>query len=81
MHRGPAVDGRTGWYVESWARCDWAELPPELAEALGLDVWTDASGRRVPTTRAASSRGPEHCNWDDMTFLSLNGAELDGGQT
>jgi hypothetical protein len=63
------------------ARCDWAELPPELADRLGLDVWTDGSGRRVPTTRVMSSRGPEHCIWQDMTFLSLDGGDLDGGQT
>jgi len=81
VHRGTAIDGNTGWYVESWARCDWAELPPALAEGLGLQVWTDSSGRRVPTTRIASSRGPEHCNWEDMTFLNVDGGDLDGGQT
>lgn len=81
VHRGTALDGEIGWYVESWARCDWAELPPELANDLGLEVWTDESGRRVPTSRVASSRGPEHCDWQDMTFLSLDEGDLDGDQT
>jgi len=78
VHRGTAIDGSTGWYVESWARCDWAELPAALADELGLQVWTDNSGRRVPTTRVASAPGPEHCSWEDMTFLSTDGGDLDG---
>lgn len=81
VHRGTAIDGNTGWYVESWARCDWAELPPALADNLDLQVWTDASGRRVATTRLASSPGPEHCSWQDTTFLSIDGGDLNGGQT
>lgn len=81
VHRGTAIGGGTGWYVESWARCDWAELPPELAEHRGLEVWTDADGRRVATSRVASSRGPGHCGWQDMTFLNLDGGDLDGGRT
>lgn len=81
VRHGTAVDGRTGWYVESWARCDWAELPPALADDLGLEVWTDTSAQRVPTSRLESSRGPEHCDWEDMTFLSIDGGDLDGGQT
>jgi len=81
VHRGKAVDGGTGWYVESWARCDWAELPAALGDALGLEVWTDPSGRRVATGRVVSSRGPEHCDWQDMTFLSIDGGDLADGQT
>ncbi len=81
VHRGTAIGGKAGWYVESWARCDWAELPPELADNLGLEVWTDASGRRAPTSRVASSRGPEHCNWEDVTFLSIDEGDVAVGQT
>ena len=81
LHRGTAIDGNTGWYVESWAHCDYAELPAVLADDLGLQVWTDNSGRRVPTTRIASGRGPEHCNWENMTFLNVDGGDLDGGET
>ncbi|MBB6625739.1 hypothetical protein H5V45_00265 [Nocardioides sp. KIGAM211] len=71
-------DGRTvdddGWYVESWARCDLAELPPEVAEASGTQVWTDASGAPVDTRTITSYAGPEHCDWQDMTFLELGRA-------
>ena len=81
VRRGTAIDGNTGWYVESWARCDWAELPMALADNLGLQVWNDNSGRRISTTRVASAPGPEHCNWEDMTFLSIDGGDLNRGQT
>ncbi|WP_375426750.1 hypothetical protein [uncultured Friedmanniella sp.] len=81
VHRGPAVGGDVGWHAESWARCDWAELPPALAEAQGLAVWTDPSGRRLPTSQVSSSRGPEHCGWQDMVFLSLNGGDLNDGES
>lgn len=81
VHRGPAIGGDVGWHAESWARCDWAELPPALADALGIEVWTDRSGRRVPTSRLSSSRGPEHCDWQDMTFLSLHGGDLEDGES
>jgi hypothetical protein len=80
VHRGLAVDGRTGWYVESWARCDWAELP-ELAEKIGLQIWTDGTGRRIPTSELVSGRGPEHCGWQTMTFLNVRGGDLEDGQT
>jgi hypothetical protein len=81
VRHGPAVDGHTGWYVESWARCDWAEFPPATAAALGLQVWTDAAGHRVPTSRIVSEAGPEHCDWQAMTFLALDGGSLDGGSS
>lgn len=81
VHRGPAVDGRTGWYVESWARCDWAELPAELADRTGMQIWSDARGRRVPTSEVVSGSGPEHCGWQDMTFLNVQGGDLEDGQT
>lgn len=61
----------TGWYLHSWAHCDLAELPPEVAEARGTGIWSDADGVRRPTTEVASYRGPEHCDWEDMTFLHL----------
>jgi hypothetical protein len=60
-----------GWGVTSWAACDPAELPGPVSDALGVEVWTDEAGRRVPTSIVRSSRGPEHCDWQDITFLSL----------
>ena len=60
-----------GWGVESWAQCDPAELPADVAEQLGHVVWEDADGERVPVTTVTSSQGPEHCDWQDITFLEL----------
>lgn len=73
---GPATEGAggAGWYVESWARCDYSEFPRSFTESLGLQIWTDADGRPVPTTVIQSRTGPEHCDWQSMTFLHLNDA-------
>lgn len=62
-------EGETGWGVESWAACDVSELPAEQDGT--TQVWTDAQGARVPTTMVKSRLGPEHCDWQDITFLSL----------
>jgi len=71
---GPATEGAggPGWYLESWARCDFAELPRSLTDSLGLQIWTDAAGNPVPTTKIESWTGPEHCDWESMTFLYLD---------
>jgi hypothetical protein len=61
----------TGWGVEAWAVCDPSELPAELTDAMGIQVWEDGSGRRVPTTTVTSFPGAEHCDWQDITFLRL----------
>ncbi|UMG93142.1 hypothetical protein [Nocardioides sp. TF02-7] len=73
VHDGEGSDGAggDGWYVESWAVCDVVELPTDFVEELGYEVWTDAAGRIVPTRRLEVFRGAEHCDWQDMTFLSL----------
>ena len=63
--------GNEGWGVETWAQCDPAELPAAVTEAFGIGVWTDAAGHRVPVTRVHSSAGPEHCDWQDITFLTV----------
>jgi hypothetical protein len=74
VHDGPATDGAggPGWYVESWARCDLAELP-DYAASMGVQTWTDASGASVPTRTVQSYAGPEHCDWQSMTFLEVRG--------
>ncbi len=73
---GPATVGAggAGWYVESWAHCDYAELPRSFTDSLGLEIWTDASGESVPTTTIESWSGSEHCDWQSMTFLYLGKA-------
>ena len=37
-------DGNVGWGVTSYAACDLAEMPPEISDAAGIGVWTDADG-------------------------------------
>jgi hypothetical protein len=73
VHDGPAAEGTggPGWYVESWARCDLSELPRSYIDSIGVQVWTDASGVPVPTRTMRSYAGPEHCNWQSMTFLEI----------
>jgi len=73
---GPATEGAggAGWYVESWAHCDYSELPRSFNASLGLQIWTDSSGRPVPTTTIESWKGSEHCDWQSMTFLYLDKA-------
>ena len=60
-----------GWGVETWAQCDPAEFPASVTDAFDTQVWQDASGNRVPIAKIWSSQGPEHCGWEDITFLTL----------
>jgi hypothetical protein len=68
-------DGDHGWGIEAWAQCDPAELPARVTDALGIEVWQDRAGRRVPVSRVQSFRGPEHCGWQDVTFLRIGADE------
>jgi hypothetical protein len=65
------VEGDVGWGVQVWARCDLVELPDGVRERLGIEVWTDRQGGRVPVEEVSSFPGPEHCDWQDATFLSV----------
>jgi hypothetical protein len=73
---GPATEGAggAGWYVESWARCDYSELPLSFTDSIGLQIWTDSAEHPLPTTTIESWIGPEHCDWQSMTFLHLGKA-------
>lgn len=62
----------TGWGVEAWAQCDPAELPAAFTDRVGLGVWTDAAGERVPVAEVLSFRGDRHCDWQDVTFLQVD---------
>jgi hypothetical protein len=64
-------DDDVGWGVVGWAQCDPSEFPAEVTDDLGIGVWEDASGRRLPVTRVRSFQGPEHCDWTDITFLLI----------
>lgn len=59
------------WGVESWARCDPSELPGDITDRLGIGVWENEAGRRVPVTEIMSYQGPAHCNDEEVTFLDL----------
>jgi hypothetical protein len=60
-----------GWSVETFATCDPAEYDPSVDETLSSDIWLDAEGNRVPTSILTSFRGPEHCGWESVTYLSF----------
>jgi hypothetical protein len=64
---------KTGWYVESWARCDPADFPDATALEMGYEVWSERNGR-VSTKRISSSAGPAHCDWQESTILHVGRA-------
>lgn len=66
-------EGDTGWGIESWAQCDPAEFPDDVAEDMGYRVWEDADGHRVPVTTVYTYFGSEHCNETATMFLQLGG--------
>lgn len=72
-------DGATyadDWVAEAIAWCDVSEYPEDLPAAGAPQVWTDRTGRRVPTTTVQSFPGPEHCNWQTVTFLEVGDREF-----
>jgi hypothetical protein len=69
------ADEDVGWGIESWASCDPSEFPATVAEELGIRVWHDQHGDRVPVSTITHYPGPEHCGWQDITFLSMGGAD------
>ena len=73
VRNGAATEGTggDGWYLESWARCDYSELPRDYTESIGLQIWTDSTGRPASTKVVESWTGSEHCDWQSMTFLNL----------
>ena len=72
-------DDGTGWGIESWAQCDPFEWPADVTDALGIGVWTGRTGARVPTPKIRSFQGAEHCDWQDITFVTL-GPRVDEDQ-
>ena len=64
VHDGPGTEGAggPGWYVESWARCDWSELATTDAVALWMQIWTDHEGQphdptSTPTSAPSTATG------------------------
>ena len=66
------LDVSDGWVVETFATCDPAEYAPTEDDELRQTVWTDTDGERVPTSAVTSYQGPEHCDWQSVTFLHLD---------
>lgn len=64
-----------GWVVETFASCDPAEFNPAADETLSNDIWTTGDGGRVPTSTVTSFAGPDHCGWETVTFLVLDGRQ------
>ncbi|MGW0585739.1 hypothetical protein ACWD25_60045 [Streptomyces sp. NPDC002920] len=62
---------RPGWGPETNASCDPAELPASLTDSDDREIWTDRTGRRVPTTTVTGYSGAEHCDWQSAHFLSM----------
>jgi hypothetical protein len=62
---------RPGWGWETFAQCDPSEFPKSVRDELPVRVWEDRTGRTVPVTVVGSRSGAEHCDWQDVEFLSL----------
>ena len=74
LRDGPATTGTggPGWYLEAFARCDYAEFPADVAREAGYLLWTDPQAQPIPVAEVYSAPGPEHCEWQRMTFLILD---------
>lgn len=59
----------TGWGVESWAGCDPVELPGDILDRLGVEVWQDAAGDPVPVARVRSVE--DWCDLADVTVVEV----------
>jgi hypothetical protein len=60
------------WRLSSWAMCEPSELTGGDADNVGYGVWLDAAGDPVPITGVMTLRGPEHCGWEDVTFIEVD---------
>ncbi|WP_419995239.1 hypothetical protein [Streptomyces boninensis] len=63
---------RPGWGPETAAQCDPAEFAPAVTKKMGLEIWVDREGHRVPTTKIESNPGPEHCDWQSAHFIAMS---------
>lgn len=67
------LDPDDRWVIETFASCDPAEFDPSTDDESPRQVWQDADGERVPTSVITSARGPAHCDWQSVTFLTVDG--------
>ena len=71
VERGPR-DHIDEWRLSSWAMCEPSELTGDDADNVGYGVWLDAGGDPVPISEVMTLRGPEHCGWEDVTFIEVD---------
>jgi hypothetical protein len=72
LNRGTGK-GKAGWVLDSYASCDFSELPPSAVPDSWVQVWTDRTGKPVPTDVIESGPGPAHCDLTTVTLLTLAG--------
>lgn len=69
------LGGDDRWVVEVFASCDPAEFDPSFDAHSPIQIWLDRDGDRVPSSIVRSGHGPDHCDWESVTFLSLDGVQ------
>lgn len=69
------LDAEDGWVVETFAACNPAEYDPSTDDEIPMDIWLDPDNQRVPTSIITSTHGPDHCNWESVTFLTFDGRQ------
>lgn len=67
------LDTEDRWAIETFASCDPAEFDQSVDDETVRLLWQDAHGKRVPTSVIVSVPGPEHCDWETVTFLAFDG--------
>lgn len=64
------------WAMSTFAACDQAEFPASVDADFGRRIWVNGAGKRMPTSVVNSYFGASHCNWETVTFLTLNGKQF-----
>lgn len=67
----PDIRGELGWEIVGLRACDPSEFEPADGLTDETTLWLDANGERVRADRILSRLGPEHCGWQDVTFLEF----------
>jgi hypothetical protein len=65
----PEVPDELGWEIVGLRACDPSEFEPAHGLTDETTLWLDADGSLVRADRIFTRLGPEHCGWQDVTFL------------
>lgn len=57
-----------GWVQTAWQAATPSEFAPSADADLPIEIWTNQTGRRMPTDVVVSYHGSD-CGWTDVTFL------------